>query len=70
MPDTARQDPASSTPPTGGSVRRPGEAPLDDETRTPGDGTLPGSVPAGLTADELQRRAEDPDHPADDGGTG
>lgn len=37
---------------------KPGEEKLD-KTRTPGDGTLDGSTPAGLTSDELRRRAED-----------
>lgn len=32
-----------------------------DESRTPGDGTLDGAMPAGLPAEELRRRAEDPD---------
>ena len=40
-----------------------------DPDRTPGDGTLDGATPAGLTADELRRRAEEP-NTSSDGGTG
>ena len=61
-------DPA--TPPVGGSLRKPDEAAQDNPDSSPGDGTLPGSVPAGLTVDELRRRAERSDQPSDDGGTG
>ncbi|HYH37587.1 MAG TPA: hypothetical protein VD860_05155 [Azospirillum sp.] len=52
--------------------KAPDSAPGDqrqDRTRTPGDGTLDGAVPAGLTSDELRRRAEDP-NASSDGGTG
>ncbi|HYD31316.1 MAG TPA: hypothetical protein VEB64_10740 [Azospirillaceae bacterium] len=31
----------------------------EDPTRTPGDGTLQDAVPAGLTVEELRRRAEE-----------
>ena len=48
--------------------RAPGDE-KQDRTRTPGDGTLDGATPAGLTADELRRRAEDP-NASSDGGTG
>lgn len=37
---------------------QPGDENLD-KTRTPGDGTLDGSTPAGLTVDQLRQRAED-----------
>ncbi|WP_431860909.1 hypothetical protein [Azospirillum sp.] len=46
----------------------PGEQ-RQDRSRTPGDGTLDGAVPAGLTADELRRRAEQP-NTSSDGGAG
>ena len=38
-----------------------------DNTRTPGDGTLTNAVPAGLTADELEKLANTPDLPSDTG---
>jgi hypothetical protein len=57
-------------------TRKPGKPPesapgeqRQDHTRTPGDGTLDGAVPAGLTSDQLRRRAEDP-NTSSDGGTG
>jgi len=57
-------------------TKKPGKAPesapgdhRQDPNRTPGDGTLDGAVPAGLTVDELRRRAEDP-NASSDGGTG
>lgn len=37
---------------------QPGDENLD-KNRTPGDGTLDGSTPAGLTVDQLRQRAED-----------
>ncbi|HEV7372728.1 hypothetical protein [Arenibaculum sp.] len=40
-----------------------------DPDRTPGDGTLQGSTPAGLTVDELLDRAEAPGQ-TNDTGTG
>lgn len=53
-------------------AKAPDSAPGDqrqDHTRTPGDGTLDGAVPAGLTSDELRRRAEQP-NTSSDGGAG
>lgn len=38
-----------------------------DKSKTPGDGILQGSTPAGLTADELRRRAEDTDRSGEPG---
>ncbi len=35
------------------------DAPLDDKTKTPGDGTLQDATPAGMTSDQLRKRAED-----------
>lgn len=43
-------------------------APTDQAHEDAGDGSLQGSVPAGLTADELEKMAETPK--TDDGGTG
>ncbi len=39
-------------------AEKPGDEKLD-KTRTPGDGTLDGSTPAGLTVEELLRRADE-----------
>ncbi|WP_448191650.1 hypothetical protein [Azospirillum sp. sgz301742] len=47
---------------------KPGDQ-RQDPDRTPGDGTLDGATPAGLTADELRRRAEEP-NTSSDGGAG
>ncbi|WP_119677953.1 hypothetical protein [Indioceanicola profundi] len=38
-----------------------------DMDHTPGDGTLQGATPAGLTADELRKRAEDTDRTSEPG---
>ncbi|MBP2316429.1 hypothetical protein [Azospirillum soli] len=35
------------------------EAPMEDRSKTPGDGALQDAVPAGLSSDELRKRAED-----------
>ena len=43
-------------------------APTDKAHEDAGDGSLQGSVPAGLTTDELLEQAESPK--TDDGGTG
>ena len=43
-------------------------APTDKAHQDAGDGSLTGSTPAGLTADELLKQARD--GKADDGGTG
>lgn len=44
------ETPKTKTPPKGEDAQ--------DPTKTPGDGTLQGAVPAGLTVEELRRRAE------------
>ena len=44
------EDAKPKTPPEGEDAQ--------DPTKTPGDGTLQGAVPAGLTVEELRRRAE------------
>lgn len=35
------------------------ESPREDKTKTPGDGTLQDATPAGLSAEELRKRAEE-----------
>ncbi|HYG91099.1 MAG TPA: hypothetical protein VD978_33150 [Azospirillum sp.] len=40
-----------------------------DPNRTPGDGTLQGATPAGLTSEELRRRAKERNK-SSDGGAG
>lgn len=42
----------------GGAGQLPGDERLDMD-RTPGDGSLQGSTPAGLTVKELRKRAEE-----------
>jgi hypothetical protein len=46
----------------------PEGAPTDEAHRDAGDGTLQGSVPAGLTTEQLRKRAKSGQR--DDGGTG
>jgi hypothetical protein len=50
----------------GKAPRRPGTA-EQDPSKTPGDGTLQGATPAGLTVDELLERARAPGQPNDTG---
>jgi hypothetical protein len=67
-PDDSRSDRPVTTSQPSGSVREensankplPGDDKLDMD-RTPGDGSLQGSTPAGLTVKELRERAEDAD---------
>ncbi|WP_155524561.1 hypothetical protein [Oleisolibacter albus] len=73
-PDERRPASAHATRPPdhegtspGGNVL-PGDQRQEME-RTPGDGSLTGATPAGLTAEELRRRAEQPG-PVNDAGTG
>ncbi len=42
-------------------------SPREDQGRTPGDGTLQDAVPAGLSSDELRRRAEEDEGSAQPG---
>jgi len=66
--DNGEADRPVTTSQPSGSVREentggkplPGDEKLDME-RTPGDGSLQGSTPAGLTVKELLERAEDAD---------
>lgn len=50
------------------STHTEGGAPTDDAHQEAGDGTLTGSIPAGLSVDELLKKAEGGN--TDDGGTG
>jgi hypothetical protein len=47
----------------------PKPEPAENPGKLPQDGTSKGATPAGLSAEELRRRAEKPG-PKDDGGTG
>jgi hypothetical protein len=66
--DNGEADRPATTSQPSGSVREentggeslPGDDKLDMD-RTPGDGSLQGSTPAGLTVKELLERAEDAD---------
>jgi hypothetical protein len=67
-PDDDQSDRPATTSQSSGSVREetPADKPLPgddklDMDRTPGDGSLQGSTPAGLTVKELRERAEDAD---------
>lgn len=35
------------------------EAPNEDRSKTPGDGTLDGAIPAGRSSEDLRRRAKE-----------
>jgi hypothetical protein len=67
-PDDGGADRPATTSQPSGSVREencadkplPGDDKLDTD-RTPGDGSLQGSTPAGLTVRELLERADDAD---------
>lgn len=64
-----RPDPTAASDPGGqggGGGQLPGDERLDME-RTPGDGSLQGSTPAGLTVEELRKRAEEEDGSAQPG---
>ncbi len=63
--DTAPSDVA---PPTSDSAHTDHGAPTDEAHQDAGDGSLTGSIPAGLTADELMKRANS--NKPSDGGTG
>jgi hypothetical protein len=67
-PDDDQSDRPATTSQPSGSVHQenPADKPLPgddklDMDRTPGDGSLQGSTPAGLTVKELLERAEDAD---------
>ncbi|WP_448207407.1 hypothetical protein [Azospirillum sp. sgz302134] len=40
---------------------------MEDRTKTPGDGTLQDAVPAGLSSEELRKRAEESEGSAQPG---
>ncbi|MBV8522022.1 MAG: hypothetical protein JOY71_07835 [Acetobacteraceae bacterium] len=42
-------------------------ADVEDQTRTPGDGTLSGAVPAGLTTEQLEELSRSANVPTDSG---
>ena len=66
--DDADTAPSDVVPPTADSAHTDQGAPTDEAHQDAGDGSLTGSIPAGLTADELMEQANS-DKPAD-GGTG
>jgi hypothetical protein len=69
MTPTKDSPPASSPQPsTEGARHTAGGAPTDKAHREDGDGTLAGSVPAGLSSDELRKLAES--DKTDNAGTG
>ncbi|MBI0534563.1 hypothetical protein D9599_03130 [Roseomonas sp. KE2513] len=65
MSDKPSPDPK---PAPGNDTHTEGGAPTDQAHEDAGDGTLSGSVPAGLTSRELRELAES--GKTDDGGTG
>lgn len=66
--DRPAEDPNITPPRKPAPTQTPQGAPTDAAHREAGDGTLDGSVPAGLTADQLHERAKH--GPRDAGGTG
>ncbi len=60
------EDSTRKTTPDKPADKKPGDERLDME-RTPGDGSLQGSTPAGLTVKELRERAEDDDQSSQPG---
>jgi hypothetical protein len=64
MSDSKPQDESSSASARGSVIagpatQTPSGAPTDEAHKEAGDGTLVGSVPAGLSLDELQKIADD-----------
>ena len=66
--DDADTAPSDVAPPITDSAHTGQGAPTDEAHQDAGDGSLTGSIPAGLTADELMDQA-DSNKPSD-GGTG
>ena len=64
--DDADTAPSDVAPPTTDSAHTGQEAPTDEAHQDAGDGSLAGSMPAGLTADELMDQA-DSNKPGDGG---
>ena len=50
-----------------GSKNAAEKADVEDKTRTPGDGTLTGAVPAGLTTEQLEELSRTENVPSDSG---
>ncbi len=66
--DDADTAPSDVALPTADSAHTSQGAPTDEAHKDAGDGSLTGSVPAGLTADELMEQANS--GKPSDGGTG
>ncbi len=66
--DKADTAPSDMAPPTADSAHTAQGAPTDEAHQDAGDGSPTGSIPAGLTIDELREQANS-DKPSD-GGTG
>jgi len=66
--DKPMEDPSITPPPARPATETPQGAPTDEAHHEAGDGTLDGSVPAGLTTEQLRERAKH--GPRDSGGTG
>ena len=66
--DDADMAPSDVDVPTEDSAHTGQGAPTDDAHKDAGDGSLTGSIPAGLTVDELMKQANS-NRPSD-GGTG
>lgn len=61
-------DTPQNRPEPGGDAPPPkNESPMEDRSKTPGDGTLQDATPAGLSSDELRKRAEDTEGSAQPG---
>lgn len=66
--DDADAAPSDVAPPTSDSAHTGQGAPTDEAHQDAGDGSLTGSIPAGLTVDELMEQANS--NKPSDGGTG
>lgn len=66
--DDADTAPSNVAPPTLDSAHTGQGAPTDEVHQDAGDGSLTGSIPAGLTVDELMEQANS--NKPNDGGTG
>lgn len=66
--DDADTAPSDVAPPTSDNAHTGQGAPTDEAHQEAGDGSLTGSIPAGLTADELMKRTNS--NKSSDGGTG
>ncbi len=66
--EDADSAPSDVATPTAGETHTGHGAPTDEAHQDAGDGSLTGSTPAGLTVDELLKRANS--GKPDDGGTG